>query len=136
RDLDVVPEHLVEADLERGDPGALALARLQPGDVRLAAVARVAQLVERAIVAGPDRVAVPELRRGAVDERAGQLLPQIGEQVEPGRRLEQHRALAPLEAVEGRVAVREALNRIAQGAELAGGGAPQGGAARQTLEVA
>ncbi len=50
-DLEVVAEDLVEADLERRDPGALALALLQRGDVLPAAVAERAQLVELAIVA-------------------------------------------------------------------------------------
>src|SRR5213075_746430 len=49
RDLDVVTEHLVEADLERSDTGAFPLARLQGGDVLLPAVAGLLQLVELAI---------------------------------------------------------------------------------------
>src|SRR5204862_502934 len=55
RDLDVVPEHLVEPDLERADAGALALARLQAGDVGLAAVPGVSPLVEAAVLAAPAR---------------------------------------------------------------------------------
>src|SRR5204862_7215879 len=58
RDLDVVAEDLVEPDLEGRDRGALPLARLERGDVLLPAVARVFELVQLAIVARADGVAV------------------------------------------------------------------------------
>ena len=45
-DFDVKAEDVVEADLERVDAGALALALLDLGDVVLAVAADVAQLVE------------------------------------------------------------------------------------------
>src|SRR5260370_10927478 len=45
-DLDVVAENLVEADFERSDVGALALALFHRGDDLLAVLAEIAQLVE------------------------------------------------------------------------------------------
>ena len=45
-DLDVVAEDVVEADLERLDAGALALAGFDLGDVLPAVLAEVAQFVE------------------------------------------------------------------------------------------
>src|SRR6266516_897330 len=70
RHLDVVAEHLVEPDLERADPGALTLARLQARDVVLATVAGVLQLVELAIVARANRVTVRRLGRRPLHEGA------------------------------------------------------------------
>ena len=45
-DFDVVAEDVVEADLQRGDAGALALAGFDLGDVLVAVLAEVAELVE------------------------------------------------------------------------------------------
>ena len=49
-DLDVVAENLVEADLERGNAGPLALFGLVAGDPLLAAVGQFAQGVQRLVV--------------------------------------------------------------------------------------
>src|SRR3989475_8431216 len=52
------------------------------------------------------------------------------------RSLEQRRPAPRLEAVERGAHVGEAMDRVAQRAELAWGRAPQRGAARQALEIA
>ena len=97
RHFDVVAEDLVEADLERADPGALAFPPLQRGDVLLAAVAGQLQVVELLVVPGPHRVAVRELPGRPVYQRARKLAGQVREQVEPLRRpLEQRDPPAPL----------------------------------------
>jgi hypothetical protein len=70
RDLDVVAEDLVVADLERADAGARALARLELGDPALAVVAKRAKLVDLGRVAGADEIALPRARGRRVDERA------------------------------------------------------------------
>ena len=49
--LDEVAEHVVVADLERGDAGLVAIARFERGDQAAAGVAQRAQLVERRRVA-------------------------------------------------------------------------------------
>jgi hypothetical protein len=54
-DLDEIAEHAVEADLERLDPGARALARLHLRDQILAPVAQRAQLVELRVGTRPHR---------------------------------------------------------------------------------
>src|SRR3989454_11487772 len=101
RDLEVIAEHPVEPDLERRDTGALALPRLQRGDVLLAAVARVLELVQPPVMAGSDGVAVRELSRRAVHEGAGELVAQVLQQLEAvGRLLQQRRPPARLHAVE------------------------------------
>src|SRR3989441_2798558 len=136
RDLEVVAEHPVEPDLERRDTGALALPRLQRGDVLLAAVARVLELVQRPVMAGSDGVAVRELSRRAVHEGAGELVAQVLQQLEAvGRLLQQRRPLAPFHAVEPGARVGEPPDRVPQGAELPWRGAAQRRTARQALEI-
>ena len=77
RDLDVVAEHPVVADLQRVDPGARALRFFHLGDPLLAGTADAAQLVELRIHAVAHGAAVPRrspaARRGASDpaRRAG-----------------------------------------------------------------
>src|SRR3546814_5702706 len=65
---------VVVPDLERVDPGLLAVARLQPGDQPAAVVAELAQLVERGGVALGDEAAVPrhEIGRASCRERVCQ----------------------------------------------------------------
>src|SRR5204863_6680004 len=63
RHFEVVPEDLVEADLQGRDAGPLAFARLQRGDVLFPVVARSPQLVELGVVLRTHRVTVAELRR-------------------------------------------------------------------------
>jgi hypothetical protein len=72
RDLDVVAEHAVVADLEVRDPALLLLARLDRQDLVLAAVGQAPALVDGRIVAGADHAAVLEQIRRVVDERARQ----------------------------------------------------------------
>src|SRR5580698_2212445 len=66
RDFDVVAEDVVEANLERLNARALALARLNLRDVLLAVLAEVAQLVQAGVEAGANRAAVGEVDRRLV----------------------------------------------------------------------
>src|SRR4029079_12832694 len=67
-DFDVVAEDGVEADLERANAGALALARLDLHEDRLRAVGNGPVLYELGVDAGLDRAAVAEVeRRGVVE---------------------------------------------------------------------
>src|ERR1043166_4510707 len=128
-DFDVITEDLVESDLERADAGALPLARLQAGDVLLAAVARVLQLVQLAVEPGADRVAVLETRGWAVDERAGELFAPVAGPIElSGQRVTR-------ECAQGAGDVGQATDRVAQRTELAGSRTAQRRAPRQALEV-
>src|SRR5256884_8857229 len=95
RDLQVIAEDLVETDLERGDAGSLALARLEPGDVLLPAVASVLELVELVIVPGSDRVAVGRLGRRALHQRPGELVAQVLEEIEAVRGFLEQRCPPP-----------------------------------------
>src|SRR5205085_6649958 len=70
RDLDVVTEHAVVADLEAGDAAVLLLAGLDREDLVLAAVGEPAARIDLGVVAGADRAALLDERRRIVDERA------------------------------------------------------------------
>ena len=76
-DLDIVPEDLVEADLERGDAGALALVGLQPGNPVFAAGADLPQAVHVGIVPVADQAAIRQRRRGIVDQGLTEQLDQV-----------------------------------------------------------
>ena len=83
RDLDVVPEHAVVADLERGDAGPGPLRVFHRGDVLLVAAADAAQLVELAVNAVADHATVPS-DAGGSSTIVADLVAQIGEIVELG----------------------------------------------------
>src|SRR6266581_282951 len=137
RDLQVIAEDLVETDLERGDAGALALARLEPGDVLLPAVASVLELVELVIVPGSDRVAIGRLGRRALHQRPGELVAQVLEEIEAVRGFLEQRCPPPrFQAVERRANVGQTQDGIPQCPQLARGRAPECGTTRQAFDVA
>src|SRR5690606_41698776 len=98
-----IPDHLVEADLERRNPGALPLALLQCGDVLPAAVAQGPELVELRVEAGANDAAVgdgggePFLQPG-VEPRG-----EVSEQVEVP--LERREVIAEIGRAHGRTPV-------------------------------
>ena len=67
--LEKEAEHPVEADLERGDPGSLDLPGLILRDPGLAAVGELAESVELAVEAGPDKAPLPGKHGTALAER-------------------------------------------------------------------
>src|SRR3546814_17307633 len=74
--LDMIAEHAVMPDLERGDAGAFAILRFERRD-RLAPVARrFAQRVERMIIAFGDIAALRRVDRRRLEERTGEFLDQ------------------------------------------------------------
>ena len=73
RDLDVVAEDAVELDLQRRDPGAGPLARLDGGDAVASARGDVAELVELTRDAFVDVAAFSRERRRVGAEQAGEL---------------------------------------------------------------
>ena len=81
-DLDVVAEHAVEADLGRGDAGALALRILERGDVPLGVPADGAQLVERRVDAVADASPVVGRDRRIVHERRLDGVANVGDVIE------------------------------------------------------
>ena len=65
-DFDMIAEHGVVADLERGDAGRLAVARFKRGDGAAAVAADVAQRVERGVIAFGDIAALGRVERRGV----------------------------------------------------------------------
>ena len=78
RHLDVVAEHAVVADLERGDARSRALGLLHFGDALAASTADAAQVVQFRIHAIADCAAIAGLRRRVVRDGRGDLLADLG----------------------------------------------------------
>ena len=138
-DLEVVAEHPVEADLERRDAGALALALLQRRDVLPAAVAQLAQLVELRVVARLDHAALGERGGRPLRQRACQHVGHVAQQVELIERGGERGAPAlrsPGQRGERLEHIGQPEEGIPQGAELPRRRATGGGPAGQPLEVA
>ena len=141
-DLEVVAEHLVEADLERRDPGALALPLLERGDVLPAAVAQRAELVELGVVAlrgsrrrrraapaaAPRAPPASSAARSASRSSSSTASARAAARPPRGQRRGGERARAPRH-------IGQPEERVAQRAELARGGASRRGAAGQPLDV-
>ena len=98
RDLDVVPEDAVVADLQRADAGPRALRLFHRGDVLLAGTTDRAQLVELGVHAVADHAAVARDRRWFIEQRGVEVgadvreIVDLGEQAEDQRRLQLRRA--------------------------------------------
>eukprot|EP01136_Pigoraptor_vietnamica_P023031 Opistho-1_new@6302 len=86
RDLDMIAEHAVMLDLERGDAGALLIVGLQRGDGAAATGARVTQIVERGIVPLGDIAAIGGIDRRRGDERALEQVDQRAMAAQLGRK--------------------------------------------------
>ena len=134
RHLDMIAEHAVVADLERGDAGAVAILRLQRGN-RLAPVARgFAQRVERMIIALGDIAALRRIDRRRFDQRAGQLVDERAMTVESRQQpREQRRQAGTLR--QALAQQPRAAQRIAKLGEVARPPAPRDEAAERTPRV-
>jgi hypothetical protein len=139
--FEVVAEHLVEPHLERSDSGALSLPLLQGGDVLPATVAQSAKLVELTIETGADHLPVGQQGRWPILESGGQLLGDVGQQVELIHCLKQGRCVGPTwqrdsgQRAQGLGHIGQPEKRIAESAELPWGGSPRGGPSREPLQV-
>ena len=131
-DLDVVPEHLVVADLQGRDAGTLALAGLDRRQVRPAVPPDRAQLVELAVAAVPYQ---PPLAHGGgrvVGQRLEKARVQLRQDVDAGhdplkrRGGERHRVGGDL---------RQDAERIAQRHQIPGRRGAERAARQQPLEV-
>src|ERR1019366_6399875 len=97
-DFDVVAEDVVEAYLERGDAGALALAGLDLGDVLLAVLAEVAELVELGMISGADGAAIGEVEGWLIGDGFEDDPSDVGEFVEAVVKVAQAGSLLGVEA--------------------------------------
>ncbi len=135
-DFEVVAEDGIEADFERGDAGAFALAGLDVGDELAAVGGEGAEVVEFGVEAGADDVAVGEVDGRFVGEGAGDAFVEIGEGVEGGGEMVPATGgMACGEVGGGGAKAWEARECGAEGDELAGTGGLHGDAAEEALEV-
>ena len=133
RDLDVIAEHAVVADLERGDARARALFVLQRGDRILAAAGDRAQLVESGVDTWGDRLAITDRDRWPRDQRLRDLLRHVRCIVPASRDAAEHSATRG--ARECTRDIRQSHEGIAQCAQVAWRRASCGGLAGQSLHV-
>ena len=75
-DLDMIAEHAVMLDLQRGDTGTRAIVRLQRGDGTPAPCPRIAQIIERSVIALRDIAALHRIDRRRWHQSAGQQVDQ------------------------------------------------------------
>src|SRR4029078_7397009 len=87
RDLDVVAEDLVVADLERGDARPFALRRLELREPALPVDGDAPELVDLGVARGADVAGDPRMRRRRVDERRADLAGALGQRIERSGRL-------------------------------------------------
>ena len=131
-DLDVVPEHLVEADLQRADAGARALVRFQRRDPLARGSRCIADRVELCVEPGLDGPAVPRCGR-FLQEGAAQNFGQLRRRRDLARMLAQHQRFA---AGDRTLHAGQRLERTPQRDQLAYAGPAVGGARAQALQVA
>ena len=132
RDLDVVAEDPVVADLERGDAGPRALLLLHLRDDLLARPADRAQFVERRVEAVADEAAVAGERRRLVDERRFDGRAHLRHVVQFGGQASEERRL---QLLEDHPDPRDRAERLLQRDEVAGTGRPEHGPRHEPLEV-
>ena len=133
RDLDVVAEDIVVADLERRDCGALALGRLQLRDHAARADCQTAQLIDLGTEAGANHIAVARIDRRLVGQRRRDLRDQRGHRRDSRGLLADKRALERAHRCFQRVRSAE---RIAQTQTIPRRRAHRADSSRQPLEIA
>ena len=131
-DLDVVAEDVVEAHLERGDAGALPLARLDLRDVLLAVLAEIAQLVEFGVVSGANRAAIRQVERRFVGDGFQNEVADVGQLVEPVVQVAQARGLLGVEAAFER---GDLFQRAAQREQVARAGRAERDLGEQAFQI-
>ena len=134
RDLDVIAEHTVVADLQGGDSRADALGRLQRRDRILPSGRDRPQVVERGIHARRDRLPIPVRQRRTRHECALDLGRELRRIVPRGG--ESGERAATVGASERCDHLWEPRQRIPQRPHVTRGRAAGGGATRKALDVA
>src|SRR5690606_17707157 len=132
-DFQVVPEDLVETDLQRADTGPFALARLPPRNPVHGAVTDRAQLVELRIVPRPDDPTFGGNGWRLVRDRRGDEVDELLQRIEPVAVLTKQSAGGGTQQVGE---LRQRCERSADGEEIPGRAAGGRDLHRQPLEVA
>ena len=131
--LDVVALHPVVAETQVGEPGALALARLQLEQRLVAVLADPAQLVEVGIEARRDHAAVAQQGRRRRHDGRGEQCMHVGMRAGGFGELHEQRRVDALQDV---AQFRQAAERVAQPGEVARAGRAQRDAREDALDVA
>ena len=131
-DLDVVAEDAVEADLERGDPGARPLALLDRRDRLAPAPARVPQLVELRVDAVAHEAALAHERGRVGHERPLDVRGEVERRVELLEAAPHQRGQALAERLRGR---GQGLERRAERHQVARAGRAERDPAEDAVEV-
>ena len=131
-DLDVVAEDVVEAHLEGGDARALALARLDLGNVLLAVLAEIAQIVELGMESGANRAAVHQVERRFIGDRPEDEAADVGQLIEAVVQVAQARGLLGVEAAFER---GDLFQGPAKREQVAGAGRAEGDLGEQAFQI-
>ena len=130
--LDIVPEHLVIADLQGADAGLFLFGGLHADDDTLAAVEDGAQAIHLAVEAVPDQLALPNGERRLIHQR---LPNEGGKVVEVVQRLVQLMQAALFKAGQLGLYQRQLLHGGAQGRQITAACRAVYDAAHQALHV-
>ena len=133
RDLDAVAEDPVEADTQRGDLGALALARLQRGDPLSRLLGAALDLLELGRERLPDETAFLETEGRVVLEGLGE---ERGESGQSGHLLTERGRDEARQLGELRAELRDGGQAAPKAHEVAGVGLPERGPTCEALEIA
>ena len=133
RDLDVVAENIVVADLQRRDAGALALCRLQFCDHAARAGREAAQFVDLGAQASANHVAVARIDGRLVGQRRCDLRDQCGHRRDSCGLLADKRALQRAHRLLERIRRAE---RVAEAQTITRRRAHRTDSSRQPLEIA
>ncbi len=132
RDFDVIAEHTVEADLERSDAGARALALFHRGDDLAPGAADRHEVVQFRIHAVTREAAVPREGGRLFDERAIDEVTDVGEVVELRQQAAEQRRL---DGREHHLHTRRCGQRLLQRHQVTRAGGAERRARHEALEI-
>ena len=135
RNLDVIPEDLIEPNLQRIDPRPFSFALFHGGDNLFAVLAQVAELVQLAVIAAADHPGFGGQGRRIVGDGTLEPLADVGEFVELLVEMTKKLAAACGLRCEEILEHGKLRERFAQGHELAWGREAKCNAAGEALQV-
>ncbi len=135
RNLHVVAKNRIEANLQRRDAGAFALALFHGRDNLLAVLAEVAKLVELAVIAAANDAGIVGESRRLVGNGAFEALANVGEFVDLAMQMAEQRAAADRRRRQEILQHRKLYQRFAQRNKFARRCQPESNAAREPFEV-
>src|SRR6202795_577052 len=135
RYLHVIPEDLIETNLQRGDTGAFAFALFHRGDNLLAVLAEVAKLVELPIIAASNHAGIGSESGRLVGDGAFKALAHVGQFIKLAVQLAEQRAATDRRRRQKILEHRKLAQRFAQRDEFARRCQAESDSAREPLKV-